>query len=311
MEQILKNIKEYNTIIIHGHQRPDGDCYGSQFGLKGIINASFPEKKVYIVGGQCELASFLGEMDVIPDELYTGALAIVVDTATAERVSDQRFLTADYVIKIDHHIPVDNYGNYQYVDDNKPACCQIITELYQKFSSELVLSKEAAVALYTGILTDTGRFKFDSVHSDTFRTAALLLDKGVDISYIDNKLSVETINSLKLRGYVLLNFEMTEAGFAYIKMTRDVIEKFGVSDEDAASQVSTISTIEGCPVWGLFMDYPNEIRIRLRSRGPAIDALANKYNGGGHAKACGAKLANWEQLPEFINDVDELLKNIQ
>ena len=88
----------------------------------------------------------------------------------------------------------------------------------------------------------------------------------------------------------------------------DTINEFGVSDEDAASQVSTISTIDGCPVWAIFMEYPQEIRIRLRSRGPVINKLAEEYNGGGHAKASGARLNSWEELDGFIQKADKLVK---
>ncbi|UKI51130.1 MAG: DHHA1 domain-containing protein [Clostridium sp.] len=140
------------------------------------------------------------------------------------------------------------------------------------------------------MVTDTGRFRFDSVNGDTMRTAGALLDLGVDICYIDNNLSVETINTLKLKGYVLSNFCYNrKMVLSILKITRDVVEKYNVTDEEAANQVSTIGTIDGYPVWALFIEYPNEIRIRLRSRGPEIDKLANKYGGGGHAKASGAK----------------------
>lgn len=308
MKNILTKIKEYDRIIIHGHKRPDGDCYGSQFGLKEIIKATYPNKEVYLVGGYADYVAFLGQMDEVSDEMFKGALSICVDTATEERVDDQRFTLADYVIKIEHHIPVDNYGDYQYVDTSSPACCQIITEFYQNFSDELKITKDAATALYTGLVTDTGRFRFDSVTSKTFQIAALLVDCGINISEIDGKLSVETMQTLKLKGYVLSNFITTENGFVFVKITNDIVEHFGVTHEEAAAQVSTISTIEGYPVWALFIEYPDEIRIRLRSRGPEIDKLANKYEGGGHAKASGAKLASWDQLMNFVVDADSLVK---
>lgn len=309
MEQILKKIKEYDTIIIHGHYRPDGDCIGSQFGLMHIIQDSFPNKKVYITGETSEYVSFVGKPAILEDEsLFENALSICVDCATAERLSDGRFVKAKYSIKIDHHIDVEKYGDYQYVDTTAPACAQIITEFYLKYQNELVLSKEAALALYVGISTDTGRFKFDSVTPRTFRAAAVLLEHGVDLAYVDNHLSVETLNTLKLKGYCLSNFKTTENGFAYIIMKRETIEAFGVSDEDAAAQVSTISTIEGCPVWAIFMDYPNEIRIRLRSRGPVINLLAEEYHGGGHAKASGARLNDWNELNGFLAKADDLVK---
>lgn len=308
MKKIIEKIKEYDTIIIHGHQRPDGDCYGSQFGLRDIIKTSFPNKTVYIVGEKCDYVSFLGCMDEIEDSVFENALSIIVDTGNFERVSDKRFAKAKYSIKIDHHIPVEAYGDYQYVLQEKSSCCEIIATLYLHNQDILKISLEGATALYTGMVTDTGRFRFDSVDGDTMRTAGALIDLGVNISKLDNLLSVETMQGLKLKGYVLSNFITTENGFVYIKMTRDVITMFGVSDEEAANQIGSISTIEGYPVWALFMDYPGEIRIRLRSRGPEIDKLANKYNGGGHAKASGAKLSSWDELPKFVADADELVK---
>ena len=293
MEFILQKIKEFDTIIIHGHYRPDGDCIGSQYGLMNIIKETYPEKNVYITGEASAFVSFIGSPTILEDEsIFENALSICVDCATADRLSDKRYNLAKYSIKIDHHIDVEQYCDYQYVDTTAPACAQIITEMYIKHSNELKMNKDAANALYVGINTDTGRFKFDSVNSRTFIAAAELLDNGVDISWIDNNLSIETLQTLKLKGYCLSNFKMTENGFAYIIMKRETIDMFGVSDEDAAAQVSTISIIEGCPVWAIFMDYPNEIRIRLRSRGPVINKLAEEYNGGGHAKASGAKLMN-------------------
>ncbi len=309
MEKILEKIKEYNRIIIHGHMRPDGDCIGSQYGLANIIKASFPEKEVIVTGETSEYVSFVGAPTILEDESkFEGALSICVDCATNERLSDQRFDKAAYSIKIDHHLPVCDYGDYMYVDTTAPACAQIITEFYLKFKDELVLTKEAATALYVGISTDTGRFKFDSVNSRTFMAAATLVDAGVDLSYVDNNLSVETVDTLKLRGWCLTHFETTPNGFAYLKITRDIIDEFKVSDEDAAAQVSTISTIEGHPVWALFIEYPNEIRIRLRSRGPVINLLAEEYSGGGHPKAAGAKLEKWEDLATFAAKADKLVE---
>ena len=309
MEFILQKIKEFDTIIIHGHYRPDGDCIGSQYGLMNIIKETYPQKNVYITGETSAFVSFIGSPTILEDEsIFENALSICVDCATADRLSDKRYNLAKYSIKIDHHIDVEQYCDYQYVDTTAPACAQIITEMYIKHSNELKMNKDAANALYVGINTDTGRFKFDSVNSRTFIAAAELLDNGVDISWIDNNLSIETLQTLKLKGYCLSNFKMTENGFAYIIMKRETIDMFAVSDEDAAAQVSTISTIEGCPVWAIFMDYPNEIRIRLRSRGPVINKLAEEYNGGGHAKASGAKLICWDELDEFVSKADELVK---
>jgi bifunctional oligoribonuclease and PAP phosphatase NrnA len=307
MQRILNKIKEYETIIIHGHKRPDGDCYGSQFGLKNIINSTYPNKKVYVVGQTSNFVDYVGKVDTITDDQYLDALVIVVDTATAERISDERYTMGKYLIKIDHHIPVDDYGDLRWVDTNFPSCAQMIAYFYYKFKNELKITKEGAIALYTGIVTDTGRFRYRGVSKVTHQLAGMLLEKGVDVEYIDQNLSKETLEMIALKGHVYSNYH-TADGFIYLKMTRDVIDKYNVSDEQAASVVNLLSGIEGYPVWALFIEYPNEIRIRLRSNGPTINQLANKYGGGGHAKAAGCRLENWDQLNDFIKDCEAVVK---
>ena len=308
-EQILQKIKEFDRIMIHMHIRPDGDCYGAGFGLKNIIKESFPEKEVYVVGESAEYVDFVGTPDKVEDELFKDALSIVVDTASEDRVSDQRFKLAKYVIKIDHHIPVSDYGDLIYVDTTRPATAQIILEFYLKFQEELKINMQAATALYTGIVTDTGRFRFRSVTADTFIAVAHLLEYGLDFVDVLTRLSAKSESLMKLQGYVLLNFQKTENGVAYIKMTPDVINQFDVSLEEATSLVNELSTLEDCPVWMLFAEYENNIvRARLRSKGPAIDKLANKYDGGGHALACGANLGTWDKTDELLKDADELVK---
>jgi phosphoesterase RecJ-like protein len=308
--QILEKIKSYKKIIIHMHKRPDGDCYGAGFGLKHIIKETYPEKEVYVVGEDAEYVSFIGTPDKITDDVFEGALSIVVDTASEDRVSDQRFKLSEFVIKIDHHIPVKDYGDLIYVDTTRPASAQIILEFYLRFKDELKLNMEAAIALYTGIVTDTGRFRFRSVNSDTFKSVAYLLDYGIDFVSVLNKLSVKSENLLKLQGYVLLNFKKTENGVAYIKMTDKLVNEFDVSLEEATSLVNELSTLEDCPVWMLFAEYEEGfVRARMRSKGPAIDKLANQFDGGGHALACGANLGTWDRTEALLDAADALVKD--
>lgn len=310
-KEILKTIEAYERILIHGHIRPDGDCYGSQFGLAEIIKENYPEKDVHVVGDTSDFVSFLGtpEKATITDEMYNGALAIVVDCGSADRVSDQRYQTADKVIKIDHHIAQIHYGDIVYVEEESPACCQIITRFAKEMG--LKINEKAAFALYTGLVTDTGRFRFRGVDSATFDVASELMKHNVDVELLDNKLSIETMNVIKYKGYVLANACFTDCGVVYVKVTRDVVNQFGLTDEEAASQVGLLGTVEGYPVYLLFMEYPTEIRIRLRSRGPRVDKLANMYGGGGHEKAAGAHLDSWEDLPRFIEDINKLSRYYQ
>lgn len=306
LERILNKIKQYQTIMIHGHTRPDGDCYGSQFGLKDIIVNTFPDKKVYVVGEVTDFVSFVGTPDIVEDSLYEGALAIVVDTATSSRVSDKRYQLAKEVIKIDHHIPVDQYGDIIWVDTNFPACSQMIAYFYYKFRDQLKISKTGAVAMYTGIVTDTGRFRFRGVTELTHQLTGMLISLGAQPDEVDFKLSQETLDMIQLKGQVLSNFKTSEHGFVYYEMKREVIEKFNVTDEQAASMVSVMGGIENHPVWALVIEYQGpEIRVRLRSNGPTISDIANQFEGGGHAKAAGARLKSWSEVDKLIKAVDE------
>lgn len=310
MKRILNKIKEYETIIIHAHKRPDGDCYGAQFGLKDIITNTYPNKTVYAVGEYSDYVSFVGKVDEIEDSVFEGALSIVVDTATEERISDPRHKLAKEVIKIDHHIPVDDYGDIRWVDTNFPSCAQMITYFYVNFQDELKLTPIGAQALYTGIVTDTGRFRYRGVSRLTHQLAGLLIDKGADIEYIDLMLSRETLQMVKFKGHVLKNFEITEGGLVLIRITKQDVIDFGITQEQAGSMVNVLSGIDNYRVWALALENPNddEIRIRLRSSGPIVSDLANKYRGGGHAMASGATLDSWAQLNDFIKDAEEVIK---
>ena len=305
LNKILEKIKEYNRIIIFGHVRPDGDCIGSQMGLYHIIKESFPEKEVYVTGETSEYVSFLGKPQLIDDKLFKGSLGISVDCPTLERLSDKRISLCDFKIKIDHHPDIEHFGDIEHVELIS-SCAEIIINLENQ--NNLILSKNAALPLYVGILTDTGRFKYDSVKPETFNHAALLLSKGLDLQYIDNMLSVERLDVLKLRGYVLSNFKMTKNGFAYIVLTKEIVNKFNVSYEEAANEVSTISMIESCPMWAMFLETDTEIRIRLRSRGPIVNDLAALYHGGGHPKASGCRIKSFDELDSFLNDADKWVK---
>ena len=310
IKEIIKKIKVYNTIIIHGHEHPDGDCLGSQLGLKDIIKTTYPNKEVYVVGENSDLLQFLGKVDVISDDKFNGALSIIVDLANADRASDKRYTMAEDTIRIDHHVKIETFANLEYVDDTCSSCSEIIAWI--AFENKLKMTLNGAYALYTGMVTDTGRFKFNSITKRTFDIAGRLLDMGIVPQDIDNNLAADTPNTLKLKGYVLSNFEMVDGKFAYIKMTRDIVSGFGVSDEEAAANVNMLSTIKGVLCWALFIEYKDgKKKIRIRSKGPVINELAEKYHGGGHKMASGASMDSWDDVEPFIKDMMEVINNYQ
>ena len=303
---ILEKIKEFDTIIIHRHKRPDGDCIGSQFGLKYFIEDNFKDKTVYAVGDDVpDYLAYLGESQNIDDSVYENALVIVVDTSVIDRICDNRYTNGKYLIKIDHHDDSDEFGDIQYVNEKAPACCEIITLMMKEWN--LPICQKAALALFTGIVTDTGRFQFRGVSKNTFEAAGILTDTGIDTTQIYTKLNLKNINSIRLEAYLYKHMKTTKNGVVYMHFTKKIINKFKVTREDAAALVSCMSNFRGHPFWITFVDYPENIRVRLRSRKIAINEIGKKYRGGGHLMACGATVYNKKEIKALLKDADALL----
>jgi len=310
LSQIHDKIIEYKTIIILPHGRPDGDCMGTAFGLKDIIENTYPEKSVYVSGEESDFTRFIGRVDKLEDEDFKGALVIVVDTGNVDRIADQRYNKGDFLIKIDHHLLVNSFGDIEYVDTNRPAAALIILDLFYLFQEEYKISSKGITALYAGILTDTGRFKYPGVDGDTFRRVAMLYDLGLDAQSIFMRLDTKSEALVRFKGYVLLNYKKTENGVAYIKITHELIDKYGVTIDEASSLVNELGVFEDCPVWALFAEYEEKIvRGRLRSKGPVVNEVANRFDGGGHPMASGVNLGTWDRADKIIEALDELAKD--
>lgn len=308
---ILEKIKEYKSIIISRHVRPDGDAVGSTLGLARILRLTFPEKQVYVVNGDyAEYTAFLGAEDAQPDAArYAESLAIVIDTATSDRISNKSWQSAREVIKIDHHIDVAPYGDIAWVEEHRSSACEMIADFYMTFREELKIDREAATCIYAGMVTDSGRFRFRSVSGETLRCAAALLDLGVDTDTLFAHLYLEKLDAFRFRAYVYENIKMTPHGVAYIYVDRAMKERFSLTDEEASNVVSCLDSIKGSIIWLAFIDNSDgaTIRVRLRSRFVTVDKLANKYRGGGHDCASGATLMSPDEIPLLLADADALI----
>jgi len=310
---ILQKIKEYDRILLFRHIRIDGDCVGSTKGLKAIIKLTWPEKEVYIIDHEhSDYLAFLGPDDEsISDELYADALGIVLDTATPDRISNQKFSLCKELIKIDHHIPLTPYGDYSWVEEERSSTCEMIADFYRTFSDELKIDSTAATYLYTGMVTDSGRFRFRDVDGDTLRCAAVLLDVGIDTDRLFAHLYLESFEYLKFKAHIYQHMEVTENGVAYIYIDREMQETFSLTSETASASIGCLDSIKGCICWIAFIETADEkhsIRVRLRSRFVPINSVAEQYRGGGHACACGATVYNREEVSALLADADRAVK---
>lgn len=309
--EILETIKSYDRIIIFRHKRPDGDAVGSTMGLAKILKLSYPEKDIRVINSDySDYLSFTEREDEdIPDELYKSALAIVVDTATAARISNQKYALCDKVVKIDHHIPVENYGDINLVEEEFSSACELVTAFYAHHKDELKIDRDAATFLYLGMVTDSGRFRFESVKGDTMRYAGMLLDCGIDTDTLFANLYMRDFDSFKFESYVYKKMKITENGVAYIYVDKKMQEKFNLSSEAASSSVGYMDSIKGSLIWCAFIENEDgSTRVRLRSRFVTISDIAERYNGGGHACAAGATVYSRRQANQLIRELDSHLK---
>lgn len=307
--EVLDTIKKYDRIIIFRHFRPDGDATGSTKGLQRILKLSFPEKEIVLQN--CDFSNYLAflgpEEEIYEDEFYKDALGIVLDTATSARISNQKYSLCKEIIKIDHHIPVEEYGNMNWVEEERSSCCELIAAFYYALRDELKIDTEAATYLYAGLVTDSGRFRFRSVSGETMRLAGMLLDLGVDTDILYANLYMKDFEEFKFEGYVLANIKITENGVAYVHIDKETMAEYGISLEQASACVSYMDSIKNSLIWIAFIDADENIRVRLRSRFVTVNQIAEKYEGGGHASASGATVHSLEQMNELLAEADRVL----
>ena len=304
---IFAQIKKYNKIVIHRHQRPDPDAIGSQVGLAAILKASFPYKQVYVVGKHIPGFDWIGTMDKIDNETFDDALVIVTDTANAPRIDDRRFNNGDELIKIDHHPNDEPFGDLMWVEPDASSCSEMIYAFYQHFAKELKLPKQAASALYAGIIGDTGRFLYPATTPRTMLVAGALMAAGADASAISQRENEITLPLARLSAYVYEHLTILEHGAAYVALTNDLLAKFGLSEAGTSAVVSLPGRIKDVTAWAIFVEQEDgHYRIRLRSKGPSINGLAKNHDGGGHALASGAKAKDQDEIKQVIAELDQL-----
>ena len=307
-KQIWKKIKQYDSIIITTHLRADGDCVGSGIGLREIIKASFPNKKVKCIHENLDYLDYLGKGDEATDEEFKESLIISVDCGNVSRAVDPRLTTGLELIKIDHHPNIEPFGTeINFVQEEKCACAEMIFDLYL-MNKGASITKLGIEALYTGIITDSGRFKYPGVDGNTMKKVGIMYDLGLDGNRILNLLDRTTLEELRFKGYVLSHLEKTKHGVIYIKITPETREEYNVSYDDASNMVNSMSGVEGSPIWILINEYkPDEIRCRVRSINIAINDVAQEFGGGGHANASGIVVHDYETVDKILEALDKKL----
>ena len=305
--QILEKIKEYDTIIIHRHMKPDPDALGSQVGLKALLTHHFPEKTIKVVGYNEPTLTWMAEMDTVQDSDYHGALAIICDTANRPRIDDKRYEQADFTIKIDHHPNDDIYGDLSWVDTSSSSASEMIALFAE--ATKLELSDYAAKLLCAGIIGDTGRFLYPSTSARTLRIASQLREHDFDYAELMRKMDTMSFKIAKLQGYVYDHLEVDENGAARVILTQEILKKYDVTDAETAAIVGAPGRIDTVSLWGIFVEQADgHYRVRLRSKFVPINGVAKEHDGGGHPLASGANSYSLEENELIYQKLKNLLK---
>lgn len=307
-EAILQSIRKYDTIILHRHKNPDGDALGSQLGLAAALRDNYPHKQVFCVGDAAGRYAFMegSEMDVVSDEIYTSALAIILDTPSRSMLSDERCLLAAHTARLDHHIFCEQLAVDEVIDNSYESCCGLVTEMAVEAGWQL--STRSATALYTGMVTDSGRFRYDSVSSKTFRLASVLMQQQINTAELYRRLYSDELSFIKLRARFVQKIELTSGGHAaFIYTTADEIRSFAADAHMLSrAMVNVMADIRGVDAWVSFTEAPEGVLAELRSSVCEVYPIAKKYGGGGHAKACGATLRDRTEAMSMLADIDAL-----
>ena len=305
--EILQEILQYDKIIIHRHTNPDGDALGSQIGLRLILEENFPEKKIYTVGDHAKRYSFMArsKMDEIDDSVYEGALAIILDTSAKSLISDERYTLAARTVRMDHHIFCEKIADVELTDTSFESCAGLVAAFAKECG--LRLTPLAAKSLYTGMITDSGRFRYDSTSAQTFRIAAYLFEQQFDTNDIYRNLYADDFAHIRLKAEFVLKIKFTEHKVAYIYTTLEEAKATG-ADTFAISRgmVGTMAEIRGIDIWVNFTETEDGVLCEIRSSKYNINPIAVKYGGGGHKKASGATVADREEAMRMLADLDKM-----
>ncbi len=295
VERSARLVEKCRSVLIVGHQYPDGDAIGSVLAM-GLMLRSAGRKVQASWAEPFEMPdkySFLPGLETLvrPAEIEEGFdLVIALDCANGGRLEELEETALEHpLINIDHHPDNTRFGAANIVDPGASATAQIVFEIAEGFSLEV--GADAAVCLYTGIVTDTGRFQFSNTTSDTLKVAGALIEMGVEPHDVfQNVYQSDSLAYLRLSGEVMCAAVYEEdLKLIRAQVSREDLARFGVKMNETEDLIDNLRTLRGHRIAVLFKQLADgTIRVSLRSRPDTdIGAIARKLGGGGHRVAAG------------------------
>lgn len=304
-------IHQFDTITVFRHQHPDPDALGSQWGLVTWLRSRFPNKRVFALGLHKGPKPHLFQgADVVEDELIRTSLAIVLDTANADRIDDARYSMAAKVLKIDHHPLGESYASQEWIDESAASTSEIIAELIRSFQIGEPMDALAARYLYMGILTDSLNFSTANTSAKTLEMAAYLARSGLDLPRINQDLYLMDAKEFTFINW-LRHTAIIENDLIYAIITLEDLVRLDIKPGIAKEHITVLGQVRDYSVWALFIEQEDNGMLRfngsIRSRSISVNDIAKRYHGGGHRLAAAVKQLDRNGIQQVIHDLKERL----
>ncbi len=306
-------VQDSRTALIGTHLNPDGDALGSALAVAFYLESRGLECELVCHHAAPENLRFLPGSERFSTEVSRGSFdfGVILDLDSTDRLGSvaNHFEACSRVVVIDHHKPHHEPGDLRIIDESAPATAVILTRLMTQLGAQL--NADIAVSLLTGIVTDTGSFRFRNTTPEALAMAALLIESGADINLVSEEVyNRKSLSSLRLLGRILENMRLESGGrIAWATVSFDDFEQNGASDEDTEGFVNELLAVRTVQIAALFREpRRGRVRVSLRSRGDFdVAAVAQEFGGGGHRNAAGISFER--DLSQGAADVVERLKS--
>lgn len=308
IEELSEYLKEQRNIVVIGHRNPDGDAMGSTLGLKHYLDKKGHETQVLMPNEYPDFLHWLPGSESVyrydrqnnqsVKALSKSDIVFLLDFNALHRVGDDmknalEKYENDFAL-IDHHQQPDDFA-YMYSDTSMSSTCQMVYNFIEMMGDTSLIDQDIATCLYTGIMTDTGSFRFRSTTSKTHNIIAELIDKGAENDKIHSKVyDANSYSRLMLLGQCLSNLKvLPEYKTAYIVLTQEEKDRFNYEKGDTEGVVNYALSLKGIVFAAIFIEDVEQklIKISFRSKGKfSVNTFARNYfEGGGHDNAAGGR----------------------
>ncbi len=318
LQAVWSAIEKGQRFFIAGHLNPDGDSLGCTLAMTSLLERM--GKMVYAyaspaIGADLQFLPGIGKIhvDQLPEKIDFDTV-LLLECSDRKRGGDlEAVLSAAHtLINIDHHLVSDAYGDVNHIDSGASSTAEIIFQLFETTQGRYVPTADEATCLYTGVVTDTGRFVHSNTTAEALRVASSLVALGANIGKINQVIYfTKPYIELKLQGRALEKMQLRfDNKYSEIILTHRDFETFGATPAQTQGIVSQPTMIPGVEVSALIKEEPDKVSVNLRSRGAAdVSQIAQTFGGGGHARAAGFKVTD-KPVDQVAQELADVVANV-